>query len=113
MTAIRFGREITGDLKALESREWLVSNGLGSYSSGSVAGSITRGYHGLLVTALKPPIDRRIMLVKVDEQIEYLGQIYDLSTNRWASGATAPDGFNNLQSFELEVIPVDAFFTAN
>ncbi|MDB4729962.1 amylo-alpha-1,6-glucosidase [bacterium] len=102
MTAIRFGREITGDLKALESREWLVSNGLGSYSSGSVAGSITRGYHGLLVTALKPPIDRRIMLVKVDEQIEYLGQIYDLSTNRWASGATAPDGFNNLQSFELE-----------
>lgn len=102
MTAIKFGREITGNLETLESREWLVSNGLGSYSSGSVAGSITRGYHGLLVTSINPPIDRRIMLVKVDEKIDYLGKTYDLGTNRWASGTTAPNGYINLQSFELE-----------
>ena len=49
---IRFGREICGDLAAAESREWLVTNGLGGYGSGTVAGVITRRYHGLLCAAI-------------------------------------------------------------
>ena len=38
---IRFGREIAGDLDVLETREWLVTNGIGGYASGSAAGSLT------------------------------------------------------------------------
>ncbi|MGC8495007.1 MAG: glycogen debranching enzyme N-terminal domain-containing protein [Syntrophobacteraceae bacterium] len=33
--------------------EWLVTNGLGGYASGTVAGAITRRYHGLLIAALR------------------------------------------------------------
>ncbi|MGD0800808.1 MAG: amylo-alpha-1,6-glucosidase [Terracidiphilus sp.] len=99
---IRFGREIAEDLSVLESREWLVTNGIGGYGSGSAAGSLTRGYHGLLVAALSPPVDRRVMLVKVDEQVSYRGIVYDLGTNRWVGGSISPEGYKNIQSFELE-----------
>lgn len=111
---IRFGREITGNLAIAESREWLVTNGIGGYGSGSVAGSITRGYHGLLVAALNPPIDRRVMLVKLDEALSYRGVSYDLSTNRWGSDSVAPEGYKNIQSFELEgSVPLWRFACGN
>ena len=35
--------------------EWLVTNGLGGYASGTVSGAITRRYHGLLMAALPNP----------------------------------------------------------
>ena len=99
---VRFGRETAGDLGVAEQREWLVTNGIGGYGSGTVAGTVARGYHGLLVAALSPPVDRRIMLVKVDETCGYRGQSYELGTNRWASGAVAPEGYKNIETFELE-----------
>jgi len=50
---IGWGREICGDLPGAERREWLCTNGIGGFASGTVAGSLTRRYHGLLVAALK------------------------------------------------------------
>lgn len=100
--AVRFGREIAGDLRVLEQREWLVTNGAGGYGSGTAAGSITRGYHGLLVAALQPPTGRQVMLVKLEETAVYRGVSYALTTNRWASGAVSPEGYINIQSWELE-----------
>lgn len=99
---IRFGQEVTGELTRAEQLEWLVTNGIGGYGSGTVAGSITRGYHGLLVAALRPPIDRRLMCVKVDETLTCHGAAFEFATNRWASGAIAPAGCVNIQSFTLE-----------
>ena len=52
---IEFGREICGDLDIAEYREWLVTNGIGGYASGTVVGLLPGRYHGLLVAALKPP----------------------------------------------------------
>src|SRR5262249_640743 len=43
-------------------QEWLVTNGLGGYASGTVTGSITRRYHGLLISALPNPLGRMMML---------------------------------------------------
>lgn len=100
--SIQFGREIAGDLGIAETREWLVTNGIGGYASGTVAGSITRGYHGLLVAAVHPPVDRRIMLVKLDEILTYRTVDYPLTSNRWEGGSVVPEGFKNIQSFELE-----------
>ena len=42
--------------------EWLVTNGLGGYASGTVAGVVTRRYHGILVAALPAPLGRMVML---------------------------------------------------
>ncbi|NER87953.1 MULTISPECIES: glycogen debranching enzyme N-terminal domain-containing protein [unclassified Moorena] len=52
------GREICGNLPTGESREWLVTNGIGGYASGTIAGLVTRRYHGLLIAALKLPLNR-------------------------------------------------------
>jgi predicted glycogen debranching enzyme len=48
-------------------REWLVTNGLGGYASGTLAGVATRRYHGLLVTALPAPVGRILMLSQMSE----------------------------------------------
>src|SRR5262249_45499837 len=60
-----------GDPDALVLQEWLVTNGLGGYASGTVAGVITRRYHGLLIAALAAPLGRTVMLSHVAEQVRF------------------------------------------
>ncbi len=99
---IDFGREICGDLAAGEQREWLVSNGIGGFASGTVSGLPTRRYHGLLVAALKPPLGRTLLVASLDETADYDGQPYPLATTRWKGGTVAPDGYRNIERFRLE-----------
>src|SRR3954469_7502387 len=61
----------TTDPEALVTREWLVANGLGGYASGTVAGVITRRYHGLLIAALPAPLGRIVMLSHIAEQVRW------------------------------------------
>jgi predicted glycogen debranching enzyme len=107
---VQFGRDICGDLAAAERREWLVTNGLGGYASGTLSGALTRHYHGLLVAALKPPVQRTLLLTKLDEQVNYAGHSYALHTDRWADGAVVPQGHQLIERFFLEgMIPVWRF----
>jgi len=99
---IQFGREVCGDLAASESREWLVTNGIGGYASGTIAGSQTRRYHGLLLAALQPPVGRTQLVSAFDEIVHYGGAEYSLAAHRWVSGAVDPKGFLLLESFRLE-----------
>jgi hypothetical protein len=55
-TPVDWGREICGNLATAASREWLCTNGIGGFASGTAAGLLTRRYHALLVAALKPPL---------------------------------------------------------
>jgi predicted glycogen debranching enzyme len=107
---IFFGREICTDFAAAEQREWLVTNGIGGFASGTVAGSATRRYHGLLLAALHPPA-ARTLLVSGSDEIVYIGdQTCELATHRWLSGAVAPAGYRHIKGFRLEgVIPVWTF----
>jgi len=99
---IGFGREICGDLGAAESREWLVTNGLGGFASGTVGGQLTRRYHGLLIAALHPPLGRTLLVPKFDEVLEYDGRPYPMATNRWRSGVIEPQGYRRIEEFRLE-----------
>jgi predicted glycogen debranching enzyme len=112
--SIEFGREICGDLSSAETREWLVTNGIGGYASGTVAGLLSRRYHGLLVAALNPPLGRTLLLAKLDEVVLYNDIFYALHTNRWADGSVAPHGYRQIESFELEgTIPTWHFACAD
>jgi len=97
-----FGREVCGDLHAAGDREWLVTNGIGGYASGTVAGLLTRRYHGLLVAALQPPLGRTLLVNKLDETATYDGRDYPLFANRWTDGQVKPRGFHYLARFRLE-----------
>src|SRR5688572_31211681 len=68
-------RGTVGDARAeLMSREWLVTNGLGGYASGTIGGAPSRRYHGLLIAALPPPYGRRLLLSDVSEELYIDGQ---------------------------------------
>ncbi|MCA9933860.1 MAG: glycogen debranching enzyme N-terminal domain-containing protein, partial [Anaerolineales bacterium] len=115
-----FGREVCGELATAERREWLVTNGIGGFASGTIAGLLTRRYHGLLLAALKPPLGRTLLLAKLDETAEYdgiypnSGKLTPLYNNRWASGTVEPNGHHHINHFHLEgTTPVWTFAIAN
>lgn len=99
---INFKREKCNNFKVAESREWLVTNGIGGYASGTIANLLTRRYHGLLIAALQPPLKRTLLLTKLDETARYKNQNYPLYCNRWADGAINPEGYKQIENFHLE-----------
>ncbi len=111
---VEFGRDTCGSLETAEQREWLVTNGIGGFVSGTVAGLLTRRYHGLLVAALKPPLGRTLLVSKIEEAVSYDDGEYMLSTNRWAGGTIDPHGFRHIEAFHLEgTTPVWTFACAD
>ncbi|MEM6518540.1 MAG: amylo-alpha-1,6-glucosidase [Cyanobacteria bacterium P01_C01_bin.70] len=99
---IQFGRDICGHLDSAEQREWLVTNGIGGYACGTIAGTLTRHYHGLLNAALKPPLERTLLLTKLDETVSYGDQTYALHCDRWHPSKVTAHGYQYLERFVLE-----------
>ncbi len=99
---IHFGREVCNDLEQAERREWWLANGLGGYASGTVANTLTRRYHGLLVAALQPPLGRTLLFAKADAALIAGANRHPLHSNRWAGGALEPRGHMHLESFRLD-----------
>ena len=79
---ITFGRDICGDLENSMRREWLVTNGTGSYACGTIAGANTRCYHGVLIAALQAPVARTLLVAKIDATAHLRGTPYPLDTQR-------------------------------
>jgi predicted glycogen debranching enzyme len=95
-------------LEPLLTREWLVTNGLGGYASGTVSGVVTRRYHGLLIAALPAPLGRMLMLAQLSEQIRLPDgrNVYFGGEERKGSPPAVP-GANYLIEFRLETgLPV-------
>ena len=99
---VQFGRDICGDRTQSTQREWLITNGIGSYGCGTLSGVLTRCYHGLLIAASKPPLGRTLLLTKLDETAQYRGISYPLSCDYWSGGTTTGYGYRHLESFRLE-----------
>ncbi|MHA1716534.1 MAG: amylo-alpha-1,6-glucosidase, partial [Promethearchaeota archaeon] len=87
------------------SREWLITNGIGGYSSSTIIGANTRGYHGLLISALEPPRKRFLFLSKLEELVLIDGKKFWLSTNEHADGTVFPNGYQNQSLFQLYPVP--------
>lgn len=92
--------------KALK-QDWIVTNGLGGYSSSTILGINTRKYHGLLVAPLNPPENRHLILSKVDESFESGGKEYPIYSNIGKDYISK--GYQYLKSFEKEYIPIFAY----
>ena len=101
VSAITFGRQVTGDLDAASAREWLVTDGLGGYAMGTVAGLRTRRYHGVLMVATAPPLGRMLGLASLDPVLFIGERMIRLGVHEWRDGSIAPEGFVHLDSFEL------------
>ncbi len=72
------GPGVCGTLATAEPAEWLSTNGIGGFASGTIAGLLARRYHGLLVAALTPPLGRTLLVAKLDDSgLGTLSEIFD------------------------------------
>ena len=111
---IEFGRDLCRDVDRAARHEWLVTNGIGGYASGTVAGLLTRRYHGLLIGALKPPLGRTLLVTKLELTAAYAGEAYPLYANAWADEVIEAEGLRYLDRFHLEgTTPVWTFACAD
>jgi predicted glycogen debranching enzyme len=84
-------------------REWLVTNGIGGYASGTIAGVATRRYHSLLTANLSAPSGRHVMLNKVTELISCGdGRKWRLGGKELVQGGLEAAGLAELRGFRLE-----------
>jgi predicted glycogen debranching enzyme len=102
---IRFDERLCRNLEKASTREWLETNGLGGFASSTVTGMNTRRYHGLLVTATRPPLGRMVLLSKIEETLVTNGRSYELSVNRYP-GVIHPNGHVFLKEFRIDPFPV-------
>lgn len=105
---MKIGSNILGDYDLGTNREYLLTNGLGSFSNACINGNHGRQYHGLFVTALIPPLDRYMLLHKVEESLDST----KLSTSKQIFGNKTyiNDGYKSLISFEFNDFPKWNYF---
>ena len=99
---------ILSGLESAVRTEWLVTNGLGGYASSTVWGVNTRKYHGLLVAALNPPVDRRVLLAKLDEEILLSSARFNLGISETKS-KEQPQDIVSPCGFALAPLPTYAY----
>ena len=98
---VDFGRAVCNTDEAF-AREWLVTNGLGGYASGTIGGVRTRRYHAGLVVATRGPSERTLLLGDIPVTATYRHQQFPLGSSRWSSGTVDPQGHLSLQRFHIE-----------
>ncbi len=100
------GREIESDIARATKQEWLVTNGIGGYSSSTLPCINTRRYHGILVASQRPPIERIVLVSRLEETIIIDGREYPLSTSIHKKKIEKPSGYLHLERFERNPLPV-------
>ncbi|KXZ40642.1 glycogen debranching enzyme, putative [Alkalithermobacter thermoalcaliphilus JW-YL-7 = DSM 7308] len=101
---MRFGKK---DWKTYESgiqKEWILTNGLGGFASSTIVNCNIRKYNALLNVSLNPPINRTVLLSKLDEEIIIGDKSYYLGTNKTVNGIKNK-GYLYLQQFIFEDVP--------
>ncbi|MEH1947577.1 MAG: amylo-alpha-1,6-glucosidase [Nostoc sp.] len=89
----------------LDTREWLLTNGLGSFASGTISDVRTRTYHGWLFAATNPPSGRTLLFSHLEASLEILGRVVALGTNVWGNGQIERTGYEQLRRFDINPVP--------
>jgi predicted glycogen debranching enzyme len=104
MTMLTLGKEILQDVGEASLREWLVGDGLGGYACSTVLGLNTRREHGLLVVATRPPVERMVLLSRVEEALSIGDSRQELGTNAYPGGFH-PEGYRQAVGFAFDPLP--------
>lgn len=96
---MKFGSSFLGDYNLGTNREYLLSNGIGSFSSACINGNNSRRYHGLLTLSTLPPLDRVLLFHKIEEEIDGESLVCKKVFGKIS------DGHKKLESFELNPFP--------
>lgn len=112
LPSIKLSQEMLSNFEDAIQKEWVITNGLGSYASSTVLGINTRKYHGLLIAAFNPPADRRVCLAKLDEEVSIGNNVYPLGANEFQHGIF-PQGYRFLKKFSISPFPKYTYAVQN
>lgn len=102
------GRSILSNISISKKLEWLVTNGIGGYASSTVIGLNTRKYHGLLIASINPPVERVVLVSRLDEILIIDNKEYCLSCFLSKNNQNQ-NGYLYLERFEKEFYPIWVF----
>src|ERR1043166_5201252 len=85
--------------------EWLETDGLGGFASGTVSGIRTRRYHALLLAATSPPTGRLVLVNGLEAWLEEGAGAVALSSQHYLPDVVHPDGAQHIASFAAEPWP--------
>ena len=112
LPAIIFPKETFSKFSELIEKEWLITNGLGSYGSSTVIGINTRKYHGLFVAALDPPGNRTVCVSKLDEDVLVGYEVFRLGSTEFHD-VIYPEGYNLINQFSIDPFPTYGYDLGN
>jgi predicted glycogen debranching enzyme len=110
--AITYLKEALARFGELIEKEWLITNGLGSYASSTVLGINTRKYHGLFVAALDPPGNRTVCLSKLDEDVLVGNDVFRLGSTEFHD-VIYPEGYKLINQFSIAPFPTYGYDLGN
>lgn len=96
------------DEAKLTSLEWIETNGLGGWASGTLSGVFSRRYHGLLIAAMNPPVGRIEFLSKLAETVVTPKGNVELDSNNF-NGVIHPHGYRYLKAFSKDLFPIFSY----
>ncbi len=102
LNRLSLGRDNWDTFEQSITREWLVTNGIGGFACGTVGETNTRRYHGLLMAALTPPVERTQLVAALDVTTRYGAEQYQLFTHEFSDGAVDSHGYLQIESFHLD-----------
>ena len=100
-----YGREEIRNKERAEKYCYLLTNGLGGFSSTSIVGSVTRNDQALLMASIESPTLRYNLVSKLDEKIIINGKEYDLSSQQYVNYIKNQYGEQYLVNFSQEELP--------
>lgn len=100
-------------LEEAEQQEWLETDGMGGFASGTVSLIRTRRYHGLLLVAARPPSDRMVLVSGIEAWVETEDGRHWISSQRYEDGAIYPDGVDRIRAFRVDPWPSWTFDIPN
>lgn len=97
--------EVKHNALNFDNREWLITNGIGGYASSTVPNINTRRYHGVLVASLRPPVERVVLVSRLDETLCLDNEEYTFSAFLQKNEFNGQNGFLHMERFERYPIP--------
>ena len=108
-TKYTFGRSHWRTFEQGYEKEWILTNGLGGFSSCTVTGDTARIHTGYLVASLRPPVERVNVLSKIQEKITCGRRSFDLACQQYSGDALG--GFKYLEQFRMDIVPTYCYQT--
>ena len=99
----KYGRGMWKTIEDGNELSWVVGNGIGGYANHTVAGGASQAFHGYLIASLNGPVNRKLILTRVQEQIIIKDREYDLTSQQYIG--TSKNGQEYLEQFILDTVP--------